>query len=205
MKTFTFKTEDNRHTIAVDTKTGIVCVEGGGEIPPFSFPSTDLPINNSYRSYVQYYHSIRPEFRARFMLQIKRWKNHYLEFSSFDFFEGWLYWLENTDPTTISKICTLNDNLCGRYYFEESGLPSIVFVAIWRAFIRARQLPSYERIKPLCALLLRENVASLLSGDTWEHYFYEKLRQNDNFADVRNVWNDMVKVMERRMEEEDDI
>lgn len=205
MKTFTFKSENNRHTITVDTKTGIVCVEGENEIPPISFPSTDPPINNSYRSYVQYYHSIRPELRARFMRQIKRWKNHYLQFSSFDYFEGWLYWLENTDPTTIPKTRTLNDNLCGRYYFEESGLPSIVFAAVWRAFIGARQLPNYERIKPLCALLRRENIASLLSGDIWEHYFYEKLRHNDDFADVRNVWDDMVKVMERRTEEENDI
>lgn len=164
MKTFAFKSENNRHTITVDTKTGIVCMEGGEEIPPIFFPSTDPPINNSYRSYVQYYHSIRPELRARFMRQIKRWKNHYLQFSSFDFFEGWLYWLENTDPTTIPKTRTLNDNLCGWYYFEESGLPSIVFVAIWRAFIRARQLPSYERIKPLCALLRRESMLHCYLG-----------------------------------------
>ena len=205
MKTFTFKSEDNRHTIMVDTKTGIVCVEGGGEIPPIYFPYTNPPINNSYRSYAQHYYSIRPELRVRFMRQIKRWKNYSLEFSSFDYFEGWLYWLENTDPTTAPKFRTFNDNLCSRYYFEESGLPSIVFAAVWRAFIRTRQLPSYERIKPLCALLRRENTASLLSGDAWEHYFYEKLRHNDNFADVRNVWNDMVKVMERRMEEENDI
>lgn len=208
METFTFKTEDNKHTITVDTQTGIVYTdkeEGTNITFPIIFPLLDPPINNSYRSYTQYYLAIQPEFRVRFMLQIKRWKNYHLQ--PVDAFEGWLYWLENTNPPTAPKTITivLNDILCGRYYFSKSGLPNAVCQAFWRAFMRACQLPDYERIKPFCALLQRENTASLLSASMWEYYFYEKLRHNDNFADVRNIWNDMVKVMERREQKENDI
>lgn len=200
MDFFSFKTRDNRNTITVDTQTGIVDTngnEGVCDFPDISFPLLDPPAQNSYRAYALLYNSIKPKFRARFMRQIERWNNYFIQITYPDTFEGWLYWLENTDPATITETQTLNDTLCGIRYFQKCGLFSGYLGAIWRAFMLARQLPDYERIAPICALLRRENTITKLHLDFWETYFYEKLRYNDNFAEVRNVWDDIVKVMER--------
>ena len=200
MNVFAFKTRDNYNLITVDTKTGIVDTngnEGVRDFPDISFPLLDPPAHNSYRAYTLIYNSVKPEFRARFMRQIERWQNHFIQITYPDTFEGWLYWLENTNPATIIETQTLNDTMCGIHYFQKCGFFSGYLGAIWRAFMLARQLPDYERIAPICALLRRENTISKLHLDFWETYFYEKLRHNDDFAEVRNMWDDIVKVMEQ--------